>query len=284
MKNNTKGFIASSVIIKIVLAIALFCGGLFVAKKLSHPNSPSRLDNQLSAEKAIAAKSGQQLAAATTKEVSLVKDQSDPAVIAARKTSARADVALASGLGALTPEQAQWVQNLIEADAAGFTASLAAKDEQISKTGDKISELEEKIASERSHSGLLEKLLIAGVIIFVFINYILPWLEKIFPPLGLFVSAIHAVANPFLASLKVKAQADISAAEAKASQLISEVGSAISDMRNKLGSAAAPAIQQLDSNLSNSNIDAVAKAASAAAADVAAKQAAAAAAVQIAAN
>ena len=277
MKNKiVRGF----ALIELIAALVIFAGGFVVAKKVATPG-PSKNETALTEEKANAAKTGQQFAAATTKEIAKAKDQTDPAVVAASKTAARADVALNAGLGALTPAQSQWVQNLVEANEAAFNVALNAKDKELIETGNKITDLERKVASERQRSDWFQNLLIGAAVVFVFINFVLPWLETMFPALGAFVGAIHAVANPFLNRLKAQAQADIEAAQTKLQTLYSQAGQAVTDMRAKLGSAAASAVAHLDNNLDQEHIDAIAQAARTYSAQQAAAQAAAKAAVEI---
>lgn len=264
------------VVVGVVLAF-----GKSTLDKLFHRTSPSAAQVALTAEKASAAKTGQQFAAATTKEIALVKDQTDPAVVAAKKTSARADLALQTGLGAFTPAQAQWVQNLVEADAAAFNIAIEAKDKELAQSGDRIASLEKKVAAESGRAGWFENLLILVVIIYVAINFVLPWLERLFPPLGLITGAITAVANPFLSSMKAKAKADLAKAEDKLQGLYSQAGQAVADMRAKMGTLGKDAIAHIDNNLDNDHLDAIAEAARAAAADAAAAQAAAKAQVEI---
>lgn len=271
-KNSQRGSAAVIVIAAVVVVGSVFFFGKRVFDSLPFfRHAPSSAAVALETEKASAAKTGQQFAAATTKEVALAKDQTDPAIIAAKKTAARADSALNAGLGAFTVEQAQWVENLVEADAAGFTAALASKDQELADRGNRIAVLEKSVAEEGTRSGWFAYLLLLIVGLVIFIYFILPALEKLFPPLGLFISGIHAVFNPWLAMEKNKAKA-----------LFGQLGQAVTDIRSKLGAQGAAAIAQLDVNLDAATKNAIANAATAAAAQTAADQAAAAAKLQIA--
>lgn len=280
-KHLIRGFTGIELAAAIVVVGAVLMFGKSTLDKMFHRTAPSAAQVALIAERASAAKTGQQFASATTKEVSLAKDQNDPAIIAAKKTAARADLALQTGLGALTPSQAQWVQNLVEADAAAFNIALASKDAELAKTGDNIVALEKKVAAESNRASWLENLVIILAVIFVLINFVLPWLERIFPIFGVFVSGVQAVANPYFARLKVKAKAELAAAEVKAQALYNQVGQAVTDMRAKMGSTASAAIEQLDNNLDTEHANAISEAARVAAAASAAAKASAAAQVQI---
>jgi hypothetical protein len=236
---------------------------------LPHGTKPNPIQVALVDAKLQEAKIGQQYAAATGQKLAQ-STSPDPAVSEAKQLSAKADTALALGIGPLSADQSQWVQSLVLKHDVAFQAAIDSKDAQLSTLDAKAQDLQKKLNESQGSESLLWYWIKFAAVAYILIHFVFPLIATKFPAFGVISNGLHAVFSPIIADLRVKETAALD-------DLKTRLGSSFAEARTKLGATAQSVIQVVDGFLQNTphqaDIAAAAVDAAAAAAADKAKQA-----------
>lgn len=254
MKNSTRAFIGIEVAVAVVVVGGLLYFGRSIYRHipfLPHGTKPNPAQVALAATTSEESKIGQQYAAATTQALAQTKASDDPALALAKQLAPKADNALSNGLGALTPEQSLWVQNLISnalsaevAKRAEAAQAIVQKDNQLVELDTKAQALEKKLSESQGSESLLWYWIKFAIGAYLFVHFVLPWLGTKFPVLGTISSGIMAVLSPVMADLRVKEQTALAEVKAK-------VGTALANVRAQIPVASAAVVKEFDGLFNN---------------------------------